>query len=264
MNNAVCKFQLGKFSCQVIDDGLIKVPVDRTMGLKGLFIRTGDHNVLIDTGEGNGTTTIAGKLLENLRQAGIRTTEIDTVILTHGHSDHIGGCADDQGQPLFPNARYIMHEIEWNYWMARLNLKSSEESSNEHVEQRDIVSGRKNLLSIKEYFDIVKGEPEVVPGIKFILAPGHTPGNVVAVISSGQKQLMCIGDILHEAAEFTTPGLWARADYNVEEAAKTRDRILSIAVESHALVFINHFPFPGLGYIVKKDHVLDWEPFENR
>ena len=136
------------------------------------------------------------------------------------------------GRPLFPNARYIMHEKEWNHLIPLPDEKSAELRNESEDKPNLIVVGRKNLLPIRNYFDIVKGEDDVIPGIKLLLAPGHTPGYVAVMISSGRKQLLCVGDLLHETAEFSTPGLWARSDHSPEEAADTRDRIISLAADS--------------------------------
>ncbi|HYU49226.1 MAG TPA: MBL fold metallo-hydrolase [Candidatus Limnocylindria bacterium] len=81
----------------------------------GLLVRTASHLVLIDTGAGDLTPTV-GKLLGNLRAAGVEPAEIDTVILTHGQPDHIGGNVGADGKPVFPNARHVTFRAEWDYW----------------------------------------------------------------------------------------------------------------------------------------------------
>ena len=83
-----------------------------------LVINTGDHQVLVDTGAG-GSIPVTGLLIPNLRAAGIAPEDIDTVILTHGHADHLGGNVDDEGRPAFPNARYVMWRDEWEFWTTK-------------------------------------------------------------------------------------------------------------------------------------------------
>jgi glyoxylase-like metal-dependent hydrolase (beta-lactamase superfamily II) len=79
-----------------------------------LYINTGENRLLVDTGAGFAPTN--GKLLENLAGLGIAAADIDTIVLTHGHADHIGGTTSDNASPAFPNARYVMWETEWNFW----------------------------------------------------------------------------------------------------------------------------------------------------
>jgi glyoxylase-like metal-dependent hydrolase (beta-lactamase superfamily II) len=87
-----------------------------------LFINTGRNRVLVDTGGGAGSVPSGGKLLQNLQAEGIEHMDIDVVILTHGHPDHIGGNTNAKGKPAFPNARYVMWKDEWDFWISEPDL----------------------------------------------------------------------------------------------------------------------------------------------
>ncbi len=123
-------FNLGKFECMVISDGTIIVPdapslkpsssaairSGTLMDVMCLFINTGKHKVLVDTGCGDGFQSTAGKLVQNLKAEGINGADIDTIIYTHGHADHVGGSFDSKGRAVFPNARHRVLKEEWDYW----------------------------------------------------------------------------------------------------------------------------------------------------
>jgi glyoxylase-like metal-dependent hydrolase (beta-lactamase superfamily II) len=188
-------FKIGQFECFVISDGTSKVPdapsgqvlskydpqPGHIMQSMCLLIRTAEHTVLIDTGWGAGVEKNAGKLFQNLRAVGIRRTEIDRVVLSHAHPDHLGGNTDAEGKSAFPNARYIMHEKDWEFWTAdpdQINI-----NVDENMKQISINTAQKNLLPIQVQFDLIDSDTEVVPGVQVIWTPGHSPGHIVLVIS---------------------------------------------------------------------------------
>jgi glyoxylase-like metal-dependent hydrolase (beta-lactamase superfamily II) len=259
MDNISYQFELGKYKCTTVSDGSLPIPNHPPMPVNCLYVQTGKNNVLIDTGEGPGVNPTSGKLFKNLQAAGIKNTEVDTIIISHAHIDHLGGNTDAKGNLVYPNAHIFMEKVEWEYWVPRLNLKPGEELPGETVH---IPSARRNILPIKDRYIIVEDKKEIVPGFRFLPAHGHTPGNSAIIVSSGDKQLIFVGDLLHEIAEFSKPDMWAQWDFNPEESIRTRTEIINRAVETRALVFISHFPFPGLGYIVKKGNSLDWEPYQ--
>ncbi|OGO02016.1 MAG: hypothetical protein A2Y90_05900 [Chloroflexi bacterium RBG_13_52_12] len=221
-------------------------------GLNCLIINTGDHKILIDTGCGDGFQSTAGRLVKNMEAEGIKRSDIDRIIITHGHIDHASGSFDSKGKPVFPNARYITSDREWEYWAAQ-------PGSNE-LQNMFFSAARKNLLPIRDQFDLVKDDIEILPGIKLVSAPGHTPGNVMVEISSGGNRLLCIGDIMHSQHEFINPEILISFDVVPEQALSTRARILSDVAESGTLVFACHFAFPGLGYITRDEGAFAWQP----
>lgn len=148
MNNESYRFKIGNFECIIVLDGTFAYPhpaqvffanapeerleqVLREHNLNpetwgeyispypSLVIYTGDHVVLVDTGAGSFAPT-TGKLIPNLKTEGISPKDIDTVILTHGHADHIGGNVNGEGKPTFPNARYVMWKEEWEFWIRKI------------------------------------------------------------------------------------------------------------------------------------------------
>jgi glyoxylase-like metal-dependent hydrolase (beta-lactamase superfamily II) len=112
--------------------------------------------VLVDTGAG-GLAPTTGRLLQNLKAEGIAPEEIDTVILTHGHPDHIGGNTDAQGKPAFPNARYVMWKDEWDFWTS----ERAEQRLDEHVRELLLKFARENLPPIQGQVDLFDGETEM-------------------------------------------------------------------------------------------------------
>ncbi len=247
-------YDIGEFKCIVFSDGtLVNQAEDdeEVHSVNCLFIDTGTHKILIDTGCGDGFQATAGHLVKNLEAEGIKCTDIDRIILTHGHIDHVSGSFDSQGKPIFPNARFITTEKEWEYWLLP---PGRNELHNMFFE-----SARKNLLPIRDQFDLVK-DAKVLPGIRFISAPGHTPGNIMVDISSKEDRLLCIGDIIHSQLEFTNPEHIILFDVTPEQAMQTRTQILSDIANSGVLVFAYHFPFPGVGYITQKESICAWQP----
>ena len=153
-----------------------------------LVINTGENIVLVDTGaDGLGPNT--GKLLQNLQINEISPGDIDTVILTHGHPDHIGGNTTSDGRSAFPDARFVMWKEEWDFW-------NSEEAELKLEHGKEVLLGfvRSNLPPIRDQVDLVEHETEIVPGIRAIAAPGHTPGHMALSVSSWGENLLCVSD----------------------------------------------------------------------
>jgi glyoxylase-like metal-dependent hydrolase (beta-lactamase superfamily II) len=220
-----------------------------------LVVKTGSQLVLVDTGISSFVPT-TGRLIPNLKAGGITPEDIDTVILTHGHPDHIGGNVDSEGKPAFRNARYVMLRDEWDFWTGG----KAEQSLAEHTRETIMKFARENLPPIKEQLDLVDDGAEIVSGIRAVAAPGHTPGHTVLSITSEGEQLLCTSDLVLHPIHLEHPEWFAAVDILPEQVAATRRRLLERAASDKALVIAFHFPFPGLGHIVPKGDVWQWRP----
>lgn len=270
------RFKLGDFECVSLSDGSLDYPLENffanvpieqiqealrqrnlptdyiTTPYTYLHVDTGQHRVLVDMGAGDlGPRT--GRLIQNMQAAGIDPTVIDTVIITHAHPDHIGGTLDDKGELVYPNADYHIWREEWDFWF-------SEEAFNRTPEMFVTVA-RKNLEPIRDRVTLLDGESEIIPGVRAIPAPGHTPGHIVASISSADEQLLYIGDTVLYPLHLEHPDWTPIYDILPEQAAVSKRQIFDRAAEEKSLVIGQHFPpFPSLGTVVKRGEGWRWQP----
>ncbi|UCC17465.1 MAG: MBL fold metallo-hydrolase [Dehalococcoidales bacterium] len=223
-----------------------------------LLINTGKQLVLVDTGAGD-LSPETGKLPENLKKEEIGVGDIDVIIHTHGHPDHIGGNIDSEGKLVFPNARYIICKTEWDFWNSEESVKQIDEHS------RDVLVGyaNKNLPPIKDKVDLIEYGVEIVPGIRTVAAPGHTPGHMALSIKSGDDQLLCVSDTVLHPIHLEFPGWSAAVDLDPAQVESSRKEILDKASTEDAMVMAFHFPFPGLGYITREKDAWKWRQLEN-
>jgi glyoxylase-like metal-dependent hydrolase (beta-lactamase superfamily II) len=222
-----------------------------------LLVKTEKHSILIDTGWGVRSQIATGNLFQILESEGIQRQEIDMVINSHGHPDHIGGNTDAEGKPAFPKARYIICREEWDFWTSSGPLISQIDDRFRHT-MLDAV--QKNLVSIKDRFELIDGETEILPGFETLKAPGHTPCQIVLSISTGNERLFCIFDVAHHPVQFLRPSWTIPLDIQPEQAISTRKQFLSRKLTPGAMVFACHFPFPGLGRVVAGDDGWHWQP----
>jgi glyoxylase-like metal-dependent hydrolase (beta-lactamase superfamily II) len=252
MSDKTYHLNIGDFRCTVFSDGYLQDKKEQ-FDINILYIEAGRHKVLLDNGFGTSSQGgTAGHLLKNMTAEGIKPEDIDTIIFDHGHIDHVCGTFDKNGTPVFPNARLVITKKEWAYIEAEPIDNKTQNNFHNPV--------RKYLVPLKERFKLVGDNYEVLPGIKFVPAHGHTPGNSMIDFSSKGQRLLSMGDVMHSIQDLTKPDQYAMYDTNPTEAIKNRSIIISKLIKDGTFVFVTHFGFPGLGHFRENKGVISWEP----
>ena len=202
--------------------------------------------MLFDTGMGTSQMfgPTPGKMMANLKAAGIDPKDIDAVVATHAHCDHVWGIMGDDGKPNFPNAQIYISQADFDYWTdeAKLGLKDP-------AFMKAFVEGaRKNLLPVRDRIVFVKDGQEFLPGIQAISAPGHTVGHMVYMVTSDGKSLAAIGDLTHHQVLLVEkPRIEFAFDTDPKQSANSRVRILDMLAAQRIPLIAYHFPWPGVG-----------------
>jgi len=195
--------------------------------------------------------------IENLRASGYQPEQVDEIFLTHLHPDHLGGIAPG-GRIAFPNAIVRASKRDADYWLNEANEKAAAALFKPMFESDKaslapyIAAGR---------FQTFDGDPELVPGIRAVPAPGHTPGHTAYSVESGDQKLLVWGDIVHVAAiQFPDPGITVEYDTDEALAEATRKAIFAKAAAEGFWVAGAHIAFPGLGHVGLNGKTFIWMP----
>lgn len=212
------------------------------------LVDTGSTKILFDTGCGDEDSS----LLDCLQELGLTPDDIDIVVITHGHPDHIGGLVRD-GEPVFSRARYVFGAAEFAFWTEGSAVREA------RLANRDLF--RRTCTGLADRATFIAPGDEVMPGITAIDAAGHSPGLLAFLIESDGRKLLIWSDaFLHYVLSIQQPGWQADFDDDKEQAVETRKRLLKMAAEQRLLVAGHHMPFPGLGYIESAKGSFRWLP----
>jgi glyoxylase-like metal-dependent hydrolase (beta-lactamase superfamily II) len=213
-------------------------------GFSPAIVNTGRELVLLDTGNGeNGFVPrpAGGWLAQELAPAGIRPEDIDIVVLSHGHPDHVGGLMEG-GKPLFPNARYVIGQVEYDFW--------APEGKHTGDLEKFAAVFRANTKAIADRFTFLKPGDDVVTGIRAVEAYGHTPGHLNFLIESEGKAIYFWGDCAHhQVASLARPDWHCVFDVDAEQGAVARKRVYDRLATDRLPVIGYHMPFPSVGYV---------------
>jgi glyoxylase-like metal-dependent hydrolase (beta-lactamase superfamily II) len=199
----------------------------------GYLVRAGGHVVVVDSGIGGGAIRELpiGSLPERLRVAGVAPEDVDTVIFTHLHFDHVGWSA------LFTNARYHAHAIDWRYWVTDATPETGPGR-----EDFGAIPAPERLAPLADRVTLHDGErTEIVPGLTLRLAPGHTPGHCIV---EGDAFVL-LADAAHNPAQLVSPGWTSVTDVDAELAAGTREGLAEELAGSGKLIAMTHHPRCG-------------------
>ncbi|MFC1761337.1 MBL fold metallo-hydrolase [Planctomycetota bacterium] len=265
------QFKVGKFQCTVIYDGHVqfsdpdmffqgapedqyeekltshKVGPQLKFSCQFLLVKTEAKLVLIDTGfgaipENFPLTCQAGMLGAQLKELHVDPCDIDIVLLTHWHFDHVGGCVTLNDEMVFPNAKHYIVKADWELGISGDMLTKS------------------RLLPLTENMEFIEGETEILPGIKTLPTPGHTPGLYTVLLSSEDDRLLYISDVLAHEIHLEKPNWFMGFEADPNLGIASRRQILEYAATSNITIHACHLDFPGLGHIVPQQNGWQWQP----
>jgi len=229
------------------------------LSIHAFAITVGDRKIIVDTCIGNdrkipGMEALNRRtpFLTDLADAGFPREEVDTVICTHLHFDHVGWntmLVDGEWVPTFPNARYIICREEWEHW-------SSEDDAGYALTLDDAV----RVVVDAGRADLVAPDHRVTDHIRLELTPGHTPGHVAVHIESNGERALITGDLAHHPVQFAEPSWAAVPDTDTAQSEATRRRLLAEHANTSTLVIGTHFAPPCAGYLVTEGEGFRFDP----
>ncbi len=207
------------------------------------LVGSGGRTILIDAGAG-GFKQWGGRLKANLLHAGIQPSEIDAILLTHAHPDHVGGLMDASSEAVFPNAELVAHHLEVAFWQDDGNLsRAPERAHGNFLVARQAFDGYRDRLRTFE-------GGEVLPGITAMPLPGHTAGHTGYRLDSGEKSLLVWGDIVHfPQIQVPRPEVSIAFDQDALLAAETRSTLLDCVAAEQLLIAGMHLGERGFARI---------------
>jgi glyoxylase-like metal-dependent hydrolase (beta-lactamase superfamily II) len=188
-----------------------------------------------------------GRLAGNLAAVGVKPEDIDTILVTHLHPDHVGGLVDGSGQAVFPKAELVVHAADATHWSDETVLANAPDGQ----EKQFVLLSRATLAAYRDCTrTITGGEP--FPGITAVPAPGHTSGHTGWLIASAGDALLIWGDIVHlPGVQFAHPEAGMAFDVDGAQAIATRRRIMDMAATDRLRVAGMHLDFPSFGHVVR-------------
>ena len=273
------RFKLGTIEVTVVSDGTVAFPAETLWGnraddardlltstfhtprpvglqLNTILVNTGDKLVLIDAGCGvDKFQKTNGALLRNLAAAGYAPSDIDMILLTHAHFDHLWGISDHENASLlFPSAEFVASETEVKFWSDPELAGKLPPAQLPRVTQA-------NLRLASPRLRLIKAGAEVAPGVTTFDTAGHTPGHISVHISSGREEMLLAGDVVFDSeVSFLHPEWPFGFDLDVPLATKARLAFLDRAAADRTLVSSYHLPFPGFGHVVREGSGYRWLP----
>lgn len=275
------RFMLGAFEITALSDGTVDLPVDQLLtqapgstikALRAAFldapletsvnaylVNTGERLVLVDAGAGALFGPTLGKLMANLQASGYRPDQVDDLILTHLHPDHVGGLAQGAAR-AFPNAVVHVDRRETDYWLDKARLDAAPAASKGFFQGAVVSVGPYAAAGKLLPFDGGRAQA-VVPGVTALASTGHSAGHTSYLIENGGRKLLLVGDLIHvPAVQLGHPEVAIAFDGDAKAAAAARARVFGQAARDGTLIGASHIAFPGLGHLRAAGKAFEWVP----
>lgn len=223
--------------------------------LASFLVRSDGHTILVDTGMGpkpaDAPDSPWGQLMDDFQTHGVRPEDIDMVVMTHLHRDHVGWnlqASEAARRPTFPKARYWLSRGDWE-------ACHQPEVSDRFPNAPDQVWPLEEL-GLMEFMD---GEQALTSELTTLPTPGHTPGHMSIMISSQGERALILGDVLHNPAQAQETDWVSRADMDPEQTRITRRALMERLEREGTLVAAGHMPAPGFGKLVRLEGRRYWQ-----
>ena len=213
-----------------------------------VVLTIGGRHVMVDSGGGGGQwQPTSGRLFSNMKAAGIDPPGIRTILVSHFHPDHIFGLMErGTNKPVFPDAELIVTATEFKWWTEAGRVEKLPEA------RKALGQRIQTVFPNWKNFALIDGENEVVPGVRLVNTPGHTPGHAAFHVSSGNQQLMISNDVAYVPALLASHPEWQGSyDQDGPLAVTTRRSLLDRVIADRMMICGAHFPFPGAGRFAK-------------
>jgi len=221
------------------------------------LVNTGKQLILVDTGAGQCIGATAGQLSANMQAAGYKPEQVDTILLTHLHLDHVCGLVDAEKKPLFANATVYAAKAEADYWLDPAALAKAPAGAKEFFKiAQDSTAA---YVAAGRFKTFAPGQSPLPGLVEATLEAGHTPGSTTYRFTSQQQSIVFMGDLVHNlAVQFLHPEVSIGFDVNSQQAISSRQAVFRAAAASKTWVTAAHLPFPGIGHITAEGKHFQW------